>query len=237
MHEKHHLLINNSIFLKTILSLLFISFFLLIENKPLFSPSQVTVRPALHKITILPSITLNPSQSITPIKDQKVSYIALPSPTPSQSKNTGDWGVAKQVGEHTYQIRVGNDSVMGTPSEILQALNSYRQVHGKSALIWDSNLASYAQSRSDFFIKNGTVDSHAGFNQYLSTEKGFRELGFGSLGENSSYGYILTGVHLIEWVYASDEPHNANQLNAQWTHVGIGVAGSATDLIFGGNKL
>jgi uncharacterized protein YkwD len=65
---------------------------------------------------------------------------------------------------------------------------------------------------------------------------GFGKLGFSSLGENSSYGYLLEGVHLIEWVYAGDAPHDNNQLNSEWSHVGIGVNGTATDLIFGGRK-
>jgi hypothetical protein len=43
-------------------------------------------------------------------------------------------------------------------------------------------------------------------------------------------------VHLIEWVYAGDKPHNDNQLSSKWSAVGIGISGSATDLVFGGSK-
>jgi len=52
------------------------------------------------------------------------------------------------------------------------------------------------------------------------------------LGENISYGYRLEGVHLIEWMYAGDKPHDDNQLDSKWDHVGIGVKETATCIIF-----
>jgi hypothetical protein len=57
------------------------------------------------------------------------------------------------------------------------------------------------------------------------------------LGENSGYGSKLIGVHLIEWVYAADPAHNANQLDKQWSHVGIGIEGLGVVFIFGGSKI
>lgn len=156
-----------------------------------------------------------------------------PSPTIAEKK---EWGVAKQIGEHTWTMSVQSDSRMGSAGEILQALNAYRQRQGKGALAWDDALGRFAQSRSDSFHTAGSTDAHAGFTDFINNQSGFQKLGFMSLGENSSYGYQLEAVHLIEWVYAGDAPHNNNQLNSDWTHVGIGVSGVATDLIFGGRK-
>lgn len=148
-----------------------------------------------------------------------------------------EWGTSKQVSEHTWTIRVGQDSTIGSAQEIFTALNNYRLRHGKGTLNWDENLANFAKSRATYFTSKGDLDSHAGFSDYVNNQDGFHKLGFMSLGENSSYGYTLDGVHLIEWVYAGDKPHDDNQLNGEWTHVGIGVAGTATDLVFGGKKI
>lgn len=149
---------------------------------------------------------------------------------------TEEWGKAKQIDEHTWTIKVGEDKHMGTPEEILTALNVYRQRHGSSPLQPDEKLTTYAQDRADFFALTKSTDKHAGFTKFVNEENGFDELKFNALGENSSYGFHVEGVHLIEWVYAGDEPHNKNQLNPEWTHVGIGVNGTATNLIFGGKK-
>jgi uncharacterized protein YkwD len=145
------------------------------------------------------------------------------------------WGKATQIDEHTWTMKIQSDIRMATAEEILAALNTYRQGKGRGSLSWDDKLASYAQERAAFFVSNGKLDGHAGFQDYMNND-GFGKLGFSSLGENSSYGYLLEGVHLIEWVYAGDAPHDNNQLNSEWSHVGIGVNGTATDLIFGGRK-
>jgi uncharacterized protein YkwD len=158
-------------------------------------------------------------------------------PTPTQPPVVaGNWGVSKQIGEHTWTITVGKDDRNATASEIHAALNGYRQKKGVGTLAWDQKLADFAQSRASSFATNGKLDSHAGFRDFIDNQDGFSKLGFYALGENSSYGFTLEGVHLIEWVYAGDKPHDDNQLSSSWSHVGIGVSGTATNLIFGGKK-
>ncbi|MBI2443125.1 MAG: CAP domain-containing protein [Candidatus Levybacteria bacterium] len=153
------------------------------------------------------------------------------------SANGNQWGVSKQIGEHTWTMKVQDDTKTGTAQEIFQALNAYRQRHGSGTLAWDSKLGDFAQGRADAFTRNNSTDAHAGFSDFINNQDGFHKLGFMALGENSSFGYHVEAVHLIEWIYAGDAPHNDNQLNQQWTHVGIGVSGVATDLIFGGKKM
>lgn len=170
--------------------------------------------------TVIPSATPSPVQQTT-------THVTADSSDP--------WGIAKQIGEHTWTMKVGDDERMGTPQEILEALNVYRQRYGQGTLTWDTKLAEYAQSRADYFTQLGKTDVHDGFNKYLD-DNGFEKLGFNSLGENSSYGYKLLGIHIIEWIYAADKPHNDNQLSSGWSHIGIGVNEVATDLIFGGEK-
>lgn len=166
---------------------------------------------------------------------------AIPTPTIKLQKQApkedlGLWGIAKQLDEHTWTMKVGKDERMASAQEILDALNVYRERNGRGRLEWNQTLADYAQGRSDFFAKTGTTDKHQGFHEYLKDENNYKKLGFRSLGENSSIGFKLLGVHLIEWVYAGDKPHDDNQLNSRWSSVGIGVSGTATDLIFGGDK-
>lgn len=155
----------------------------------------------------------------------------------TKSVNNEDWGIAKQIDEHTWTMKIGEDERMGGPREIVDALNKYRQRHGKGTLTWDEKLAEYAQTRTNFFASNKKLDGHAGFSKFVDEEDGFTKLGFSSLGENSSIGYRMEGVHLIEWIYAGDKPHDDNQLNSKWTHVGVGVTGTATNLIFAVDRL
>jgi len=143
-----------------------------------------------------------------------------------------EWGQAKQVSEHSWSMKIGLDARMATPQEIFEALNNYRQKHGRNQLAWDDRLATYAQERAAYFTQLGDLDEHKGFSDYVNNEDNLKKLGFWWVGENSSYGYRLEGVHLIEWIYAGDKPHNDNQLNPDWTHVGIGVDGNQSDIIF-----
>ncbi|MFZ2152985.1 MAG: CAP domain-containing protein [Microgenomates group bacterium] len=146
------------------------------------------------------------------------------------------WGVANQIDEHTWTMRVAQDERMGTPAEILAALNDYRVRRGSQRLTWNDNLANYAQQRANYLNSIRTTDGHKGFADFLEKEDGYDKLGFTWLGENISYGYHMLGVHLIEWIYAGDKPHDDNQVNNRWNYVGIGVKGTATALIFGTGK-
>ena len=152
---------------------------------------------------------------------------------PLEQLTPEEWGVAKQIDDVTWTIKVGQDEQMGTPKEILAALNVYRNRHAANSLEWDTNLASYAQERAAYFASIKGLDQHKGFIEYTKSEENMRKLGFWGVGENASYGYTLEATHLIEWVFAGDEPHDKNQRDTQWTHVGIGVEGSGVAIIFG----
>lgn len=154
--------------------------------------------------------------------------------TSVDNENSQEWGVAKKIDEHTYTIKVAYDNKMTSPQEVIDALNSYRAVHGKGSLSYDGRLGDYAQTRVETYKNIGTTDSHAGFEHLINNEDGFSKLGFNSLGENSYYGGPLEASHLIEWAFAQSPGHDANQLG-DWTHVGVGVNETAVNIIFGGN--
>ncbi|MDD3002854.1 MAG: CAP domain-containing protein [Candidatus Shapirobacteria bacterium] len=165
-------------------------------------------------------------------EEEKITKKIILTPTPDNET----WGVAKQVGEHTWTMKIGEDATMATAKEILVALNEYRQVHGSQILNWDEKLGNYAKDRAKFLNGIKSVDQHKGFNDFVENQNGFDKLGFTALGENISYGFKLNGVHVIELMYAGDKPHNDNQLDNRWNYVGIGVDGLATCLIFGTGK-
>lgn len=181
---------------------------------------------------------ISPSLVPSPVSPSPTIFLrptSRPSPTPSPDSTP--WGIATQISEHTWTMKIASDPQMATPPEILTALNEYRRRYSAQILTLDSKLNTYAQSRANFFYQTKNLDEHAGFNSFLENEDGFNKLGFTYLGENISYGYQLSGVHLIEWIYAGDDPHNKNQLDTKWDHVGIGVKGTATCLIFATGKM
>jgi len=199
----------------------------LIEKKEVLAP-------VLEKIPISkptpPSLEKGGIES--EIKKVVLKKTVKATPTPDNEP----WGVAKQIDEVTWTMKIGEDETMATAKEILAALNEYRQVHGSQVLNWDEKLGNYAQDRAKFLNGIKSVDQHKGFNDFVENQDGFNKLGFTALGENISYGYRLNGVHVIEWMYAGDKPHNDNQLDNRWNYVGIGVNGLATCLIFGTGK-
>lgn len=156
---------------------------------------------------------------------------------PNKNADVGPWGIAKQVSEHTWVMKVGQDDQMANSQEIFEALNIYRERNGKGRLAWDDNLANFAQSRGIYFNSIRNLDEHKGFIEYAKNIDNLKKLGFWGVGENADYGYKLLGVHLIEWVYAGDKPHNDNQLDPTWTHVGVAVDGLGVSLIFGKWKM
>lgn len=179
-----------------------------------------------------PTITMTPTPKIKIITPTVVKKRIYPTPTDDGTP----WGVARQVGEVTWTMKIGEDEKMATAKEIWNALNNYRQSHGSQILNWDTKLADYAQNRAVYLNSIKNVDEHKGFSDFLNNKDGFNKLGFTALGENISYGFKLNGVHTIEWMYAGDKPHNDNQLDNRWNYVGIGVDGLATCLIFGTGK-
>lgn len=167
-------------------------------------------------------------------------YVLHPTiaPTYKPADTANDiWGVAKKIDTHTYTMQLQADNKMGTAGEIFAALNTYRRQHGSGELKWDNALAGFASARAGYFNQINKLDNHNGFFDYLNNQDGFKKLGFSKVGENSSIGFTLEAVHLIEWVYAGDEEHNSNQLNKDWRYAGVGVNGSSTDFIFAADKM
>jgi len=207
---------------------------LLRNNYPFKNTSNKSIDFQIPTFEILPTIQAPSPTSTEPKKINKVTKVITPAPKPTI--NNDPWGVSKQIDEHTWTLRIGEDPKMATAKEIFDALNEYRKIHDSQVLNWDEKLVNYAQSRAVYLNGKKSVDQHAGFDDFLNNQDGFNKLGFTSLGENISYGFKLNGTHIIEWMYAGDKPHNDNQLAQRWDHAGIGVKGTAVDIIFATSK-
>ncbi len=121
-------------------------------------------------------------------------------------------------------------TTMPSPSEIVGALNNYRAKNGLSAFTQDDFLMGYAQQRAQYFVSRGGLDNH---DQFFKDIRDSRFNAYYSLGENSASSGTMTAEKLIEEFFGRSSGHNDNQLSTQWTHVGVGVSGSYTDVVFG----
>lgn len=170
---------------------------------------------------------------------QKRLEIASPSAVlnmPQQPTIVDDntpWGTTEKVGEHLYRTYVGNDPRMGTPEEILTALNAYRANHHRSQLQLEPKLCPLAQKRAQDQSNQSGLDSHKGLTEYMNSPNSWQELNVTGIGENASFGYVLSGVHLVEWVFDADEEHRDNQLNPDWNLACAGVYRETVDILFG----
>lgn len=186
-------------------------------NIPLLGPQSVQAAATYIPAEIdlpLPVIEASSSAVTTPI----------PSPTPAPKSKKPKTTAAKNASKK---------EVAANP--YLEALNNYRIKNGKAPLVIDGKLQGLAQTRASQFASAGAMDNHAGFASIMNTE-GFQRLGFWKLAENSSEGY-KDPVQLIESAFGGSGAHNANQLNPEYTHVGIGVSGSYSNFVFGGKKI
>lgn len=216
-------------------------FFLIPTILAFIKPSTVTdhrLQPLINKTREATGHAQKKAVAGARIQAATVSPSPFPAKTSTlQATITPPPGQSVKVDDTTWRITVSQDAQMGTQSEVFAALNAYRQKRGKAQLTWDDKLGSYAQSRADFFSVNGSMDSHAAFDNFTSSQNGFAALGFSSLGENSAYlGGPIEATRIIEVIFAGDAPHDNNQLDENWSHAGVGIHGQAVDVVFGGHK-
>lgn len=154
----------------------------------------------------------------------------IPKPKPSDSPK----GSKTPKSTSRPSAQPTQSSSINTPS-ILNALNGYRSKNGVGSLQIDSKLQEYAQSRADYLKSFGKLDKHAQHQEFMK-DGGFEKLGFNAIAENQGYNYKGGATGLIEKFYAKSAGHNKNQLNSEYTHVGIGITGPFTNIVFGGKK-
>lgn len=215
-----------SVFLTALISGLQILGIQSLSVKPRLENQVIKTTISTTTPTFKPSTTPAPLPSATPTAQPTLTPTSTPAPTASPGPVPS-----------AAPVSANNSNLSGEVLDLFNALNNYRAKNGVNTLAWDSKLADFAQTRANSFNQNRGLDNHAGFLDFINNQNGFQKLGFYKLGENSSWNISTSAVDLIEQVYTQDSGHKQNELNPGWSHIGIGVAGTSTDFIFGGNKM
>ncbi len=191
--------------------------------------------PTLYTQPVVVSpLPTTPPTSYMPWNPTQAPFPTLmPSPTPTVTPKPTVKPTPKPTARPTSAPASGSTI---SASSVLTALNNYRAKNGVAALSSDQKLQDYAQGRANYLKSIGRMDNHAQFNDFVQNQDGFSKLGINSLAENQSWNYKGTADGLISEFYGSSPGHNQNQLNGTYTHVGIGISGVYTDLVFGGGK-
>jgi len=134
-------------------------------------------------------------------------------------------------------------------TEVVEALNRYRDDHKVHHLIIDKNLCDYAEKRVKDLLAYGGLDHHAGFKKDFADQKNLPEpikrYSGRTIGENLAYQYCRnmttgdsfiaqTGTALIEWCFdSSTAGHREAQLNPTFNAVCVRHAKGYYVVIFG----
>ncbi|MDQ5951029.1 MAG: hypothetical protein QG639_306 [Patescibacteria group bacterium] len=133
--------------------------------------------------------------------------------------------------------------------EVIDALNSYRKVHGAHDLKVNDHLCSYAEKRVADLVAYGGLDNHQGFKEdFADPEKVPEELKdypAGKIGENLAHQFCRnmttgdsfvaeTGTALIEWCFdSSTKGHREAQLSKEFHNVCVRHEDGMYVVIFG----
>jgi hypothetical protein len=123
---------------------------------------------------------------------------------------------------------------MPSASQLFAGLNTYRSQHGVSQLKWDATLADYSSQLAEQANHRGAIDGGQNLRQVRSQNP--FALGFQNLGELQSYGVTESATGLFSNYFAAYASTNITQSSSDWQYVGIGVNGTAVEVILGARK-
>jgi len=188
-----------------------------------FIQSNLNSHPAARPIASVRSTKVNLASS---------TYSPVPTPTPTLTPKPTS--VKQKSSPVVKSAQTSAGKISG--QSVLQAFNNYRGKNGVGSLTIDEKLQSYAQSRADHLKSIGKLDKHAGHQEFMAGG-GFNKLGFNAIAENQGWNFKGDAIGLIESFYGKSSGHNKNQIDLKYTHVGIGISGAFTNLVFGGRKI
>ncbi len=123
---------------------------------------------------------------------------------------------------------------MPSASQLFAGLNTYRAQHGVSQLKWDETLADYSSQLAEQANHRGAIDGGQNLRQVRSQNP--FAFGFQNIGELQSYGVTESATGLFANYFAAYPSTNITQSSSDWQYVGIGVNGTAVEVIFGARK-
>jgi len=125
------------------------------------------------------------------------------------------------VGGDGFQATPTNDASFGT------LINAVRTAAGTTALTYNAQLDSAAQSHSNDMVANGYF-SHAGQNgSTIATRAIAAGYNFTAIGENIAQGQANENLAMNGWI--SSPGHQANNVNPAFREFGLGRAGSGAN--------
>jgi uncharacterized protein YkwD len=108
--------------------------------------------------------------------------------------------------------------------DVFKEVNSYRALHGKSALERHAGLDRLAQQHCDYLAKNcggsGVNINHLGFEGRANTARGSYNIQ--SIGENVVSSSSYSARHLVD-LWISSKGHERN-MRSSWKYTGIATA-------------
>jgi uncharacterized protein YkwD len=109
-------------------------------------------------------------------------------------------------------------------AEFVDLVNAHRTSMGLAQLTWDAEVAAVAQAHSQDMVARGffshtNPDGESPFDRLRAAG-----IAYSAAGENIAYGYPTPASVLAAWL--GSDGHRANIENANYTHHGVGLAGT-----------
>ena len=163
--------------------------------------------------------------------EPKLKHISIPTPistptamitTPAPKIVEGKEGVSQSVNSNSSsavssptlaESKTVLDVSQGD-SDLLSAINKFRNANGVSSLGSSTNLCQVAEKRLEELIANGSLDNHAGFDKYFKGQTEFK-----GMGENLHWAnYSETAAEVVENGWEKSPGHLANMLDSKWQY-------------------
>jgi uncharacterized protein YkwD len=161
---------------------------------------------------------------------------------PQSQSGSGTQNTVKILATPIVFPEISNQSV-------LDALNTYRSVHGARQLSEHPNLCQYAEKRVQDLVAFGGLDNHEGFKRDFedpeNIPQSIRDYPGNQIAENLAYQYCKnmttgdsfiaeTGTALIEWCFdSSTAGHREAQLDNDFRNACVRQANNLYVIIFG----
>lgn len=105
-------------------------------------------------------------------------------------------------------------------ADLYSALRDYRTSNGRTHLVLEENLCTYARKRVEEHLKRNSLDAHAGFQRDADSGELFKITDMKAVAENLAYlPAYSTATQIVEWGWDSSTAHRDAQLGNDWTHV------------------
>ncbi len=185
-------------------------------------PTTSTLPPTT---STLPPTTTSPSPTTTAARTTTTTT-AAPAPKPTTTTTSTTTTAPTTT---TTEAESSGSFSSGAESDFISRINNLRASEGLDALAVSSSLKTYARNWSEEMATSGDF-RHSDLGGYIATTN------WSTLGENIGKGGSVSAIFNA---FVDSEPHYANMVSPNFTHIGVGVFIDAegvmwTTHVFGG---